>query len=87
MFELRYVLFVECGYDEAAVLPALLFEGCFSFVKMSAYIELVGSQVYDDMSSSISLCFKSVITFLSVLVVICLVDAIDSSVDSKSVNR
>ena len=58
------------------------FEGIlFSFVNMSAHIECVGSHVYEVISSSTNLCFRSVITFLSVMVVICFVDAIDSNVD------
>ena len=59
----------------------------FSFVSISAHIDSVASHAYEVISSSTNLCLRSVITFLSVLVVICFVDATDSNVDSESVKR
>ena len=57
----------------------------FSLVSISAHILDVDNQAYNITYPSTNLCFRSDITFLSVLVEICLVEATDSRVDSESV--
>ena len=59
----------------------------FSFVRISAHIDEVGSHAYKVISSFTNLYLRSVITFLSVFVEICFEDATDSKVDSESVKR
>ena len=54
----------------------------FSFIRISAHIDEVGSHAYNVISSSTNLCLRSVMAFLSVLVEICFDDATDSNVDS-----
>ena len=59
----------------------------FSFIRISAHIDDVGSYAYEVISSFTNLCLRSVMTFLSVLVEVCFDDTTDSNVDSESVKR